>query len=251
MSTKIALITGGNRGIGKDAAHALAARGIAVVLTYNSNGAEAEAVVADIKGAGQKAAALQLNIADISGQEKFFEQLKITLLADWGASHIDYLINNAGAGFFAGFEGTTEAQFDELLNLNFKGPYFFTQKALGVIADGGSIVNLSTSATRVILPGFSAYAAMKGAMETTTLYLAKELGARRIRVNTVLPGAIETDFAGGIVRDNAELNGQIASQTALGRVGKPDDIGSVIVFLCSDDAKWVDGQRIEVTGGWN
>jgi len=251
MSSKIALITGGNRGLGKDAALALAAKGIAVVITYNTNKAEAEAVVAEIERAGQKAAALQLNVAEISGFDSFFGQLKSTLENTFNAPHFDFLINNAGAGFFAGFDQTTEAQFDELLNLNFKGPYFFTQKALALITDGGSIVNLSTSATRVVLPGFSAYAAMKGALETVTSYLTKELGARGIRANAVLPGAIETDFAGGVVRDNADLNGQIALQTALGRVGKPDDIGSVVAFLCSDDAKWIDGQRIEVTGGWN
>ena len=252
MSTstnKIALVTGGSRGLGKEMALSLAKKGLDVVVTYNSKKEDAEAVVAAIEKAGQKAAAIQLNTGDIKNFEGFFRQLKSVLQDRFNKDRFDFLVNNAGIGVHASFETTTEEQFDTLLNIHFKGVFFLTQKALPFIADGGGIVNISTGLARFSFPGYSAYASMKGAIETLTKYQAKELGARQIRVNLVAPGAIETDFGGGAVRDNAELNKQVASLTAMGRVGLPDDIGGVVAFLCTDDAKWVNAQRIEVSGG--
>jgi NAD(P)-dependent dehydrogenase (short-subunit alcohol dehydrogenase family) len=250
MSTnKIALVTGGSRGLGRDMALSLAKKGIDVLLTYNSKQDEAEAVVAEIKSQGRQAAALQLNVADAKSFNAFFEQVKNTLRNTFQVEHFQFLINNAGTGVHAAFADTTEAQFDEMVNIHLKGPFFLTQKALPLLEDGGRIINISTGLARFALPGYSAYAAMKGGMEVLTRYQAKELGARGIAVNIVAPGAIETDFGGGAVRDNASLNAYIASQTALGRVGHPDDIGGVVAFLCSDDAKWVNAQRLEASGG--
>lgn len=248
---KIALVTGGSRGLGKDMALSLASKGIDVILTYNSKKDEALAVVAEIEKTGQKAVALQLNTSKIKGFDKFFEGLYAILKDTFDADHFDFLINNAGIGINAPFAETTEDQFDELLNIHFKGVFFLTQKALPLINDGGRIINLSTGLARFAMPGFAAYAAMKGAIETLTKYQAKELGARGIAVNIVAPGAIETDFGGGVVRDNPHINEHIAGITALGRVGRPDDIGSVVAFLCTEDAKWVNAQRIEVSGGMN
>jgi NAD(P)-dependent dehydrogenase (short-subunit alcohol dehydrogenase family) len=246
---RIALVTGGSRGLGRDMALSLAKKGTSVILTYQSKKDEALAVVKEIEQLGQKAAALQLNVAEVKSFDAFLQQVKVVLKESFGADHIQYLVNNAGIGIYAPFAETTEEQFDTLLNIQFKGVFFLTQKALPLLADGGGIVNISSGLARFSFPGYAAYAAMKGAIETLTRYEAKELGARGIRVNVVAPGAIETDFGGGAVRDNAELNAVIASQTALGRVGLPDDIGSVVAFLCSDDAKWINGQRIEVSGG--
>jgi NAD(P)-dependent dehydrogenase (short-subunit alcohol dehydrogenase family) len=246
---KIALVTGGSRGLGKEMALSLAKKGIQVILTYNSKKQEALEVVNEIEQMGQHAAALQLNVADVNSFDAFFKQITITLNGKFTADKIDFLINNAGIGIYAPFTETTEEQFDTLLNIQFKGTFFLTQKALPFISDGGGIVNVSSGLARFALPGYAAYAAMKGAIETLTRYQAKELGARRIRVNVIAPGAIETDFGGGAVRDNAELNKFISSVTALGRAGLPDDIGSVVAFLCSDDAKWVNAQRIEISGG--
>ena len=246
---KIALVTGGSRGLGKEMAISLAQKNLDIIITYNSKKEEALAVVASIEKNGQKAAALQLNTAATSGFALFFEQLQTLLQDHFGSTHINYLVNNAGIGIHASFAETTEAQFDTLLNIQFKGVFFFTQKALAVLADGGGIVNISTGLARFSFPGYAAYAAMKGAVETLTRYQAKELGSRNIRVNVVAPGAIETDFGGGAVRDNAALNSHIAAATALGRVGLPDDIGPVVAFLCTDDAKWINAQRIEVSGG--
>ena len=248
-TNKIALVTGGSRGLGKEMALSLAKKGIDVILTYNSKKDDALAVVASIEKNGQKAAALQLNTGDIKSFDGFIDQLKQVLKDHFKKDRFDFLVNNAGIGIHASFEATTEEQFDMLVNIHFKGVFFLTQKALQVIADGGGIVNISTGLARFSFPGYSAYASMKGAVETLTKYQAKELGARQIRVNLVAPGAIETDFGGGAVRDNADLNKQVASLTALGRVGLPDDIGGVVAFLCTDDAKWVNGQRIEVSGG--
>ena len=248
---KIALVTGGSRGLGKNMAHSLAKKGLDVILTYNSKKEEAYSVVKEIEDLGQKAVATQLNVANINGFDSFFENVQKHLAETFNADKIDFLINNAGIGLYAPFAETSEAQFDELLNIQFKAPYFIAQKALNFMNDGGGIVNISTGLTRFTYPGYAAYAAMKGAMETLTLYQAKELGERRIRVNIVAPGAIETDFSGGGVRDNEHINKHIASITALGRVGLPDDIGSVIAFLCTDDAKWINAQRIEVSGGQN
>ncbi|MFV5701518.1 SDR family NAD(P)-dependent oxidoreductase [Flavobacterium sp. XS2P12] len=248
---KIALVTGGSRGLGKDMALNLAKKGLDVVLTYNSKKAEADDVVTEIEKLGQKAAAIQLNVADVSSFDLFFQNIASILKSTFGADKIDFLINNAGVGLHESFLTTTTAQFDDMVNIQFKGPFFLTQKALEVLNDGGGIVNISSGLTRFSFPGYSTYASMKGAMETLTKYQAKELGERKIRVNIVAPGAIETDFGGGAVRDNEQLNQLIASLTALGRVGLPDDIGGVVAFLCTDDAKWVNGQRIEVSGGTN
>ena len=246
---KIALVTGGSRGLGKNTALSLAKKGIDIILTYKSNQAEAEKVVSEILSLGQKAIAFRLDTSDTNQFDRFFDQITTYLEKKTGIKNFDYLVNNAGIGIYKSFEDTTEEDFDALSNIQFKGVFFLTQKALPFLNEGASIVNISTGLTRFSLPGYAAYASMKGAIETLTKYLAKELGSRQIRVNVVAPGAIETDFGGGVVRDNAQLNGFIASQTALGRVGLPDDIGSVVAFLCSDDSKWINAQRIEVSGG--
>ncbi len=247
--SNIALVTGGSRGLGKNMAISIAKKGLDVIITYNSRQGEAEAVVKEIEALGQKAAALQLNVGDASSFDGFAGNVSDILKQVFGADKINFLVNNAGIGIYAGFADTTESQFDQLLNIQFKGPFFLAQKTLPILADGGGIVNISTGLARFSYPGYAAYASMKGAMEVLTRYQAKELGTRGIRVNIVAPGAIETDFGGGTVRDNEELNKQIASITALGRVGLPDDIGGVVAFLCTDDARWITAQRIEVSGG--
>ena len=249
MTQRIALITGGSRGLGKNAALKLAAKGIHVLLTYNSNQQEAQKVVAEIEQLGVRAAALQLNVADSASFEKFAEQVQQQLQHTWQRSTFDYLVNNAGVGLYGSFAETSEAVFDELMNIHFKGPFFLTQRLLPMIQDGGRILNVSSGLARFALPGFAAYASMKGAMEVLTRYQAKELGARGISVNIIAPGAIETDFGGGRVRDNAEMNQHIAAQTALGRTGLPDDIGGAIAALLSDELGWMNAQRIEVSGG--
>lgn len=252
MTTKkIALVTGGSRGLGKDMALALAHKGIDVILTYNSKKEEALAVVAAIEQAGQKAAALQLNTGEVKSFDAFFDQVKAVLKDTFDTDHFDFLVNNAGIGIHSSFAETSEEDFDLLMNVHFKGVFFLTQKALPVINDGGRIINLSSGLARFSTPGYAAYASMKGGIETLTKYMAAELGSRGIAVNIVAPGAIETDFGGGIVRDNEQVNKHIAGATALGRVGKPDDIGSVVAFLCTEDAKWINAQRIEVSGGMN
>jgi NAD(P)-dependent dehydrogenase (short-subunit alcohol dehydrogenase family) len=250
-TNKIALVTGGSRGLGKDMALSLASKGINVILTYNSKEDEALKVVAEIEKSGLKAAALQLNTGEVRSFENFFTQVATVLKEKFDTDHFDFLVNNAGIGIHAPFAETTEEDFDTLVNIHFKGVFFLTQKALPLINDGGRIVNLSSGLARFSTPGFAAYASMKGAIETLSKYMAVELGARGIAVNVVAPGAIETDFGGGVVRDNEQMNKHIASTTALGRVGKPDDIGSVVAFLCTEDAKWVNAQRIEVSGGVN
>ncbi|KGO91066.1 SDR family NAD(P)-dependent oxidoreductase [Flavobacterium subsaxonicum] len=247
--SKIALVTGGSRGLGKNMAIAIAKKGLDVVITYNSQKGEADAVVAEIEVLGQKAVALQLNVAEAATFDNFFTEVSTAISNTFGSDKIDYLVNNAGIGIYANFADTTEADFDTLVNIQFKGPFFLSQKALPLLADGGGIINISTGLARFATPGYSAYASMKGGMEVLTRYQAKELGARGIRVNIVAPGAIETDFGGGMVRDNEHVNAHIASQTALGRVGLPDDIGGVVAFLCTDDARWITAQRIEASGG--
>lgn len=250
MSTpKIALVTGGSRGLGKNMALHLAQAGIDVLLTYHSQQAEAEAVVAKIQALGRQAAALRLDAGNVSSFDGFFEQVKTTLHETFRAEQFHFLVNNAGTGLHAAFADTTEAQFDEVLSVHLKGPFFLTQKALAYLADGGRIINISSGLARFSLPGSSAYAAMKGAIEVLTRYQAKELGARGITANVVAPGAIATDFGGGMVRDNPQVNAMVAGMTALGRVGEPDDIGPVVAFLCSDAARWIAAQRIEVSGG--
>ncbi|GAB3751394.1 SDR family NAD(P)-dependent oxidoreductase [Spirosoma pomorum] len=250
-TTKIALVTGGSRGLGKDMALNLAKKGIDVLLTYNSKQDEAQAVVREIEQMGQRAATLQLNTSDVASFDPFFEQVKSTLTQAFQADQFNFLINNAGTALYAPFAETTEEQFDQVMNIHLKGVFFLTQKALPLITDGGRIINISSGLARFSMPGSSAYGSMKGAIETLTRYLAKELGPRGIAANVVAPGAIATDFGGGHVRDNADLNKQIASVTALGRVGLAEDIGGVVAFLCTDEARWINGQRIEVSGGMN
>jgi NAD(P)-dependent dehydrogenase (short-subunit alcohol dehydrogenase family) len=246
---KIALVTGSSRGLGKSTALNLAKKGVDVIITYHSNAEEAAKVVAQIEQLGAKAVALQLDTANTKTFDAFGAQVKQSLQDKWQTDRFDFLVNNAGTGTYASFADTTEEDFDHLLNIHVKGVFFLTQKLLPLINDGGRIVNLSTGLTRIILPGYAAYASMKGAIETLSLYMAKELGSRKIAVNVVAPGAIETDFGGGAVRDNPEMNKYIASQTALGRVGLPDDIGGAISSLLSEDNQWVNAQRIEVSGG--
>lgn len=247
--TKIAIVTGGSRGLGKNTALSLAKKGIHVILTYHSKHSEAEAVVAEIQAQGGKAVALQLDVSNSKTFSAFAQQVKDALQKTWGRDTFDFLVNNAGTGFHASFAETTEEAFDQMVNIHFKGVFFLTQKLLPLIADGGRIINISSGLTRFAFPGYAAYASMKGGIETLTKYLAKELGTRGITVNVVAPGAIETDFGGGLVRDNEQINKHIAAQTSLGRVGVPDDIGPMIASLLSDDNRWVNAQRIEVSGG--
>jgi NAD(P)-dependent dehydrogenase (short-subunit alcohol dehydrogenase family) len=251
QTKKIALITGGSRGLGKNMALSIAKKGFDVILTYNSQKDEALAVVAQIEQLGQKAVALQLNTGDVKSFDAFFGQLTTTLKDTFNTDHFDFLVNNAGIGLHSSFAETSEEDFDLVFNIHFKGVYFLTQKALALINDGGRIINISSGLARFSIPGSSAYGAMKSAVETLTRYQAKELGSRRITANVVAPGAIETDFSGGMVRDNEQINKQIAGLTALGRVGLPDDIGGVVAFLCTEEARWVNAQRIEVSGGMN
>ena len=248
-STPIALITGGSRGLGRSSALHLAARGVDVILTYHSNATEAHTVVGKIEALGRRALALELDVGDSASFATFAEAVKTALQHGWQRERFDFLVNNAGIGLYAPFNEATEAQFDTLMNVHLKGPFFLTQQLLPLLNDGGRVVNISSGLTRTALPGYAAYATMKGGIEVLTRYLAKELGARGISVNTLAPGAIETDFGGGAVRDNAQLNAMLASQTALGRVGLPDDIGGAISALLQSDNRWVNAQRIEVSGG--
>jgi len=250
-NSKIALVTGGSRGLGKNMALSLAKRGIDVILTYNSKHDEAQQVVAEIEQLGQKAAALQFSAGETGTFDAFITKVREILKSTFDTSHFDFLINNAGTALYASFAETTEEQFDTTLNIHYKGVFFLTQKALPFINDGGRIINISSGLARFSFPGSSAYGSMKGAVEVLTRYLSKELGPRRIAANVVAPGAIETDFGGGHVRDNEDVNANIAGLTALGRVGLPDDIGGVVAFLCTEDARWINGQRIEVSGGMN
>jgi NAD(P)-dependent dehydrogenase (short-subunit alcohol dehydrogenase family) len=249
MNSKVAIVTGGSRGLGKNMALSLAQKGVDVILTYNSKKAEADELVQQIESYGQKACALQLDVSNTKSFANFAQQVNASLKDKWGRDSFDFLVNNAGSGVHASFAETTEEQFDQMMNIHFKGVFFLTQKLLPLIADKGRIINISSGLTRFAMPGYSAYATMKGAVETLSKYMAKELGARGITVNVVAPGAIETDFGGGMVRDNQQINSFIASQTALGRVGLPDDIGGVVASLLSDDNRWVNAQRIEVSGG--
>jgi NAD(P)-dependent dehydrogenase (short-subunit alcohol dehydrogenase family) len=249
--TKIALITGGNRGIGRNTALHLARRGVGVILTYRSHRDEGLSAVEEIRGFGVKAAALQLDAGQIASFDPFVGAVQTALREIWGAEQLDFLVNNGGEGMGAPFAQTTEAMFDQLMNVHLKGVFFLTQKLLPVLADGGRIVNVSSGTTRYVMPGVSAYASMKGGMETLSRYLAKELGGRGIAVNVVAPGAIVTDVGGGRVRDNPAFHQDVANRTALGRIGVPDDVGPMIAALLSEDNRWVNGQRIEVSGGAN
>ncbi|NYZ16600.1 SDR family oxidoreductase [Azospirillum sp. RWY-5-1] len=249
--TTISIVTGGSRGLGRNTAISIARHGGDVILTYRSGADDAKAVVAEIEAMGRKAVALQLDVGSVSAIPAFVEGVRSALGSTWNRDRVDHLINNAGHGAMAPFAETTEAEFDQLFNVHVKGVFFLTQALLPLLADGGRIVNFSSGLTRVSYPGFSAYSAAKGAVEILTLYMAKELGGRGITVNTIAPGAIETDFLGGAVRDTPEYNTAFASMTALGRVGLPDDIGPAVASLIGPDNRWITAQRIEVSGGQN
>ncbi len=249
MTTRIALVTGGSRGLGRASALQLSDRGVDVIFTYKSNAEAARAVVSEIERKGRKALALPLDVADSAAYPAFADTVKAALAKHWQRERFDFLLNNAGTGVHASFAETTEAQFDELVRIHLKATMFLTQRLLPLIEDGGRILNVSSGLARFTFPGYAAYAAMKGGIEVLTRYMAKELGPRKITVNTLAPGAIETDFGGGAVRDNQQLNQQIAGMTALGRVGLPDDIGNAVAMLLAPEAGWITGQRIEVSGG--
>ncbi|MCW3119726.1 MAG: family oxidoreductase [Chitinophagaceae bacterium] len=250
-TTKIALVTGGSRGLGKDMALNIARKGLDVIITYRSQEKEAGEVVKQIEQTGRKAAALYLDMSDFSSLDSFVNETGKALQSKWGVSTLDYLVNNAGMGATVPFEKVTEALFNDFLNVHYKGIYFLTQKMLPHFNKDGGIINISTGTTRFTNPGYSVYASMKGAVEVFTKYLAKELGAKGIRANVVAPGPVETDFNSGAIQGNPEMKNRLSSLSPLGRVGRADDIGSVVAFLCTEDAKWINGQRIEVSGGIN
>ena len=251
MSTKskIAIVTGGSRGLGRDMVINLAKNGNNIIFTYNNNKDEADKVVAEVLSIGQKAIAYQLDMSSIKNFDSFVAQVSEHLQEHEGSPHFDYLINNAGVGLYGSVTDTTEDAFDTLMNVHFKGVYFLTQKLLPLLNDGGRIVNISSGLTRISFPNVSAYASMKGAIETYTRCLAKELGARKITANSIAPGAIATDFGGGSTKSDENKRNAVASITALGRVGEPEDIGGVVAFLCTAEAGWVNAQRIELSGG--
>ncbi|MEM9042096.1 MAG: SDR family oxidoreductase [Actinomycetota bacterium] len=251
MTEQIALITGGSRGLGRSIALHLAADGVGVVITYLSREDEAAAVVAEAQALGVRAVALQLDTGDTTAFDDFAARFRSALDETWGRSDFDHLVNNAGIGIHSPFLDTTEEQFDQLLNIHLKGVFFLTQRLVPLMVDGGRIVNMSTGLARFSMPGYSVYGAAKGAVEVLTRYLAAELGSRGISVNAVAPGAIETDFGGGVVRDVQALNDQIASITAMGRVGLPDDVGGAVASLLTGGNQWITAQRIEISGGMN
>lgn len=247
--TKIALVTGGSRGLGKNAALKIAQKGLDVIITYKNSKEEAEAVVNEIKASGRKAAAYQLDTRDVKSFGAFVKEVTEHLEKETGSPEIDFLINNAGTALYAPIMETTEEQLDDIVDVHFKGVFFLTQKMLPFISDGGGIINISSGLARFALPGSSVYGSMKAGIEMLTKYMAKELGPRRIKANVIAPGAIETDFGGGRTRDDKEVNATISNITALGRAGLPDDIGGIVAFLCTEDAGWINGQRIEASGG--
>lgn len=246
---KIAIITGGSRGLGKNMALHLAKKKVGVIITYQSNLEEAQKTAKEIENLGGDAAVLKLDVSQSATFTNFTQQTKEILNKKWSRNDFDFLVNNAGIGIHKPIIETSEAEFDQLMNIHLKGPFFLTQKLLPIMTDGGRILNVSTGLTRFALPGYAAYATMKGGIETLTKYLAKELGTRKIAVNVLAPGAIETDFGGGQVRDNKQLNDFVSSQTALGRAGKPDDIGGVVAALLTEETGWINAQRIEASGG--
>ena len=249
MSTlKIAIVTGGSRGIGRNTVLSLARQGVQSIFTYNGSKDKAEEVIIEAEKEGVKAIALQLDTGKIATFEQFVKEVQ-SALHTLGAERFDYLVNNAGTSHHNSIEKTTEEELDALYNVHFKGVFFLTQKLLPLINDGGRIINVSSGLTRVSVPESGPYASMKGAIEVLTRYMAKEFGPRRITANTVAPGAVQTDFSGGVVRDNPEVNKMVSSMTALGRPGVPDDLGPMIASLLSDNNRWVNGQRIEVSGG--
>ncbi|AZA49871.1 SDR family oxidoreductase [Chryseobacterium carnipullorum] len=247
--TKIALVTGGSRGLGKNAALKIAQKGLDVMITYKNSREEADAVVNEIKAIGQKAAAFQLDTREVKSFDALIKNMTNHLEAETGSSNIDFLINNAGTALYSPITETTEEQFDDMVNIHLKGVFFLTQKMIPFINDGGGIINISSGLARFALPGSSVYGSMKAGVEMLTKYMAKELGSRKIKANVIAPGAIETDFGGGRTRDDQNVNSMISNITALGRAGLPDDIGGVVAFLCTDDAGWINGQRIEASGG--
>ncbi|MDC8104317.1 MULTISPECIES: SDR family NAD(P)-dependent oxidoreductase [Chryseobacterium] len=247
--TKIALITGGSRGIGKNSALRIAEKGLDVIITYKSSKEEADAVVNEIKALGRNAAAFQLDTRDVKSFDAFIKNVTDHLQEHTASPNIDYLINNAGTALYSPITETTEEQLDDIIDIHFKGVFFLSQKFLPFMNDGGGIINISSGLARVALPGSSVYGSMKAGVEMLTKYMAKELGARKIKANVVAPGAIETDFGGGRTRDNKEVNALVSNITALGRAGLPEDVGGVVAFLCTEDAGWISGQRIEVSGG--
>ena len=248
-TTKIALITGGGRGLGCDMALKVAARGLDLLITYNTQQEAAEAVAGEIRALGRKAAVFQLDTRQTASFEAFFKEVGAYLQGAYGEARFDVLVNNAGTGIYKPFTETTEADFDEMMEVHLKGVYFLSQKALPYLRDGGRIINISSGLARFSFPGSSAYGSMKGGVETYTRYLAKELAGRKITANVVAPGAVATDFGNGENRDNLKKRELVSNLTALGRVGVPEDIGGVVAFLCSEDARWINGQRIEVAGG--
>jgi NAD(P)-dependent dehydrogenase (short-subunit alcohol dehydrogenase family) len=248
---KIALVTGGSRGLGKGIALGIAAKGVDVIITYRSNGANAKETVREIENTGRKAIALHLDMSDFSSLDGFVQNLQSVLRSGWNTASFDFLVNNAGMGATVPFEKVTEELFDEFLNVHFKGIYFLAQKCVPLINEGGRIINISTGTTRFSNPGYSVYASMKGAIEVLTKYLAKELGGRGIGANVVAPGPVETDFNNAAIRSNPEMKTRLSSLSPFGRVGRADDIGRVVAFLCTKEAAWINGQRIEVSGGIN
>jgi NAD(P)-dependent dehydrogenase (short-subunit alcohol dehydrogenase family) len=251
VATKIALVTGGSRGLGKDMAISIARKGIDVLLTYRNSEAEAKQALAEIKDIGRKAIALHLDMSDFKSLDNFVQEVSDALQSTWNTSSLDFLINNAGMGATVPFEQVTEELFNEFLNVHFKGVYFLTQKLVPKINRSGRIINISTGTTRFSNPGYSVYASMKGAIEVFTKYLAKELGPKGIGANVVAPGPIETDFNNAAIRSSPEMQNRLSSLTPLGRVGNAEDIGGVVAFLCTEEARWINGQRIEVSGGIN
>jgi len=248
-SIRIALVTGASRGLGCSEAIKLAEQGIHLIITYKDNESQAHEVVNQIEALGSRAVALRLDVADSKSFGAFAESVKRVLDDIWQREQFDYLVNNAGIGIMASFAETTEDQFDLLVNIHLKGTFFLTQKLLPLLKDSGRIINTSSGLARFTFPGYAAYAVMKGGIEVMTRYMAKELGSRGIIVNTIAPGAIETDFGGGMVRDNAQANAHLRDLTALGRVGLPDDVGGAVAALLAEGNNWVTGQRIEVSGG--
>ncbi len=248
---KIALVTGGNRGLGKDMAQSLAGAGTGVVLTYNTNREEAEAVVREIQARGGHAAALQLDLAAIDALDSFLDRLKAALRDDFGgAERIDFLVNNAGMGKAIPIDQLTETDVDSFVNVHFKGVLFLTQKALRLMNDGGGVVFITAAGDRYNVPHYAIYAACKGAVEVFSRYVAKEYGPRGIRSNTVAPGGVPTDFNNAAIRNNPKVQEMVIAQTPMGRLAEPHDIGGLVALLCSDDAKWLTGQRLEATGGY-
>lgn len=246
---KIAIVTGGSRGLGKDMALRLAEKGTDVILTYHTKNEAALTVVKQIESIGVKAAALQLDVENFKAIQPFIQKTKELLQTNWGTEKFDFLINNAGIGATLSFEKVTEEDFDRFTNIHFKSVYFLTQGLLTVMNDHGRIINISSATTRYCVPGYSVYSSMKGAIETLTRYLAKEVGARGITVNVVAPGPIETDFNNAAIRNNPDRKVFMSNMTALGRVGQAEDIGGIIAMLCSEDARWINAQRIEASGG--